>query len=229
MRTLVLEEAPRRSRRRRQAAQPPAAHAVGADSQAALETRDDPARRRTSTGIPSWTWPMSPTRLHVGRRAFRHRRSVLVPVERASGRRRATGCRGPARLRSSVDEQPSDRSSSCSRVRARSIRGWPPISIAAEPIVTRHDRSTAARMLEPHLGFDLRDSPLPAQRHGASRRRRAARHRWAQPALFVVELRARAAVAVVGRPAVRDDRTQRRRVRERRARRSDGVWRMRCG
>ena len=100
----------------------------------------------TSADTRSRTSPTSAFTLHVGRRAFRYRRTVAVDRD---DRRRATAVL--ARHRAARDDprsSPRRRSSSCSRARARSIRAWPPSSTRPKPS-SATPSTTAARSSSP--------------------------------------------------------------------------------
>ena len=68
---------------------------LSAKSEAALDVATATTRRTTSTGTRNRTWPTSAFTLHVGRRAFRHRRA-----RRGRPGRSRRGGRAPRRRRS---------------------------------------------------------------------------------------------------------------------------------
>ena len=120
--------------------------------------------------------------LHVGRRAFRHRRTMVVASDDHDAL--VSACLQPERMAASI--------AAVERPVVFMFPGqgsqYPGMAeglYRTEPIVRRTiDR--CARILEPELGADLRKLLFPPQR----RRVRAAEElrdtRWAQPALFVV-------------------------------------------
>ncbi|MBS0525437.1 MAG: SDR family NAD(P)-dependent oxidoreductase [Proteobacteria bacterium] len=120
---------------------------------------------------------------HVGRRAFRYRRSLVV---RSDDRAAAiAGLRDPAQAISAVAET------------ARPIvftfpgQGSQYPGMAAElyetePVV-RRSIDHCAKVLKHHVGVDLRGLLFPSQRKRAEAADRLLNTEWAQPAIFVVE------------------------------------------
>jgi acyl transferase domain-containing protein/SAM-dependent methyltransferase len=120
--------------------------------------------------------------LHVGRRAFRHRRTVVVAGDDHDAL--VSACLQPERLPASV--------AAAERPVVFMFPGqgsqYPGMAeglYRTEPVVRRAvDR--CARILEPDLGADLRKLLFPPQRRRARAAEELRDTRWAQPALFVV-------------------------------------------
>ncbi len=159
--------------------------------------------------------------LHVGRRAFPHRRALVARGDDASGL--AAALAEPDRVPAALAGQ------------GHAGRLHVPGPGLAVP---RHGRGP----LRERAGGAARDRPLrrrpqartgrrpakaavPVETHARGGRREAARHALGPARAVHRRLRARRALGVVGRPAGRHDRTQRRRVRRRDARRRDGARR----
>jgi acyl transferase domain-containing protein/SAM-dependent methyltransferase len=176
---VVLEEAPpRHAPRERRSHQ---LIVISARSQAAL----DQATLRLASHLRSHAEldlaDVAHT-LHVGRRAFRHRRTMVVPS--ADHDALVSVCLQPERMAASVAE--------AERPVVFMFPGqgsqYPGMAeglYRTEPIVRRAiDR--CARILEPEIGADLRKLLFPTQRRRARAADELRDTRWAQPALFVV-------------------------------------------
>ena len=120
--------------------------------------------------------------LHVGRRAFRHRRTMVVASDDHDAL--VSACLQPERMAASI--------AAAERPVVFMFPGqgsqYPGMAeglYRTEPIVRRTiDR--CARILEPELGADLRKLLFPPQRRRARAAEELRDTRWAQPALFVV-------------------------------------------
>ena len=154
--------------------------------------------------------------LHIGRRDFRYRRSLVVGQDRADT---VTALRSAARCPSRPARSPRP-SCSCSRAGLPVSRHgrWPVPGGAG----MRRTVDECCDVLVRHMGMDLRDVLFPGPKPGGHGRRRTTGHRLGPARAVRGAVRPGRAVAILGHPTGRHDRPQYRGVRRHHLRRRAG-------